>query len=336
MKKVFSLIILLLVLLTVFSGCSGGLMIPSPKTNRQIIAETILDRQSSINNNSLYMYTLTNGNKCIDKVYTFNYNPDDLMVNGDTDFEDIYEDSYLVKYSYLYFSGKRNSDIQVQKSTRDEVEDSPWYCDQFFYFKSQEDKDKIQVYQSYEIGTNGTAYDNDDYYYSYDNTGKLSGITDDNNYTYCLFYDEQGILQEKSYSVTESNYDRKMFSYKIEDENIVIVYVYDAEDGDIINRYEYDYDINGNITKERYYIYREEEEELLYNVLTYTYDDNGNISETVEEQYDVNEKDYDTVSKEYIYDADNNVIKIIRDNGKSVKYTLFFYTDSPAEYSYEY
>ncbi len=323
--------VLFLVVLVVFSGCSNSLILPSQINNRQIKADTILERQSFIHNNLLYMYTLTNGDKCIDRIYTFNYDPDDLTINKDVNLEEIYEDSFLLKYTYLYLDGKKSSDFQVQKSTRDKIDDLPWYCDQFFYIKNADDKNCVQAYHSNEIGTNGTVFDNEYYYYSYDDTGKLVSITDDCNDTYYLFYDEQGNLQEKSYSVIESNYEKKSFSYEVEDGNLIKVYVCDAEDGSIINRYEYDYDTSGNIIEERNYAYRKEKEELLYNVLTYTYDD-GNISETVEKQYNVNEKNYDTISKDYIYDDNNNIIKIIMDNGKSIKYILFFYTDTPTEY----
>lgn len=297
------------------------------KSNQQIIADTVLDRQIAGTQYWLYNNSFTNGNDCIDKVYVFNTDPDTLS-------ED-YENNYLKKYSYLYLNGKKDLDIQVQKYIRDDIDDKPWYCDQYFYIKSQEHKDKMQAYHSYEIGTSGKVYDNEYFCYTYDDNGRLTEIMDDVSDENYFYYDEQGVLERRTFYSTESNYDEKTYSYESEAGNIVKVYVYNAENGNTLNRHEYEYDSKNHITKETNYSYYKNEEKRIFSTISYSYDDNGNIIKIVREQYDSDIEDYTTTSEQYFYNDNNNISKIVTDNGKSIEYTVLVYTDHPETYTIE-
>ena len=253
------------------------------ESNQQINANIVLDRQISGTQYFLFNYSFTNGNECIDKVYTFNVDPDTLPENDN--YIETYENNYLKKYSYLYLNGEKDSDIQVQKYIRDDIADQPWYCDQYYYIKSSEHKDKIQAYHSYEIGKNGTVFDNEYFYYTYDDNGRLTETMDDVGYENYFYYDEQGVLAGRTFDVVESDYDEKSYSYESEDGNIVKVYVHNAENGNIISRYEYEYDSSNRIIKEMNYSYYKNEEKRLNSTTAYNYDENGNISKIIDEQY---------------------------------------------------
>lgn len=308
-------------------------MSPSKKSNQQIKADTLLERQISGAQYWLYNYSFTNGNECIDKVYIFNFNPDTLSLSEDGGYNEAYENNYLKKYSYLYLDGKKDSIIQVQKYTRDDIADQPWYCDQYYYIKSSEYKDKIVKYQSYEIGIDGTIFDNEYFHYTYDDNGRLTETMDDVGYKNYFYYDEQGVLTGRTFDVTESNYDEKSYSYEMDNENIVKVYVHNPKTGNTLSRYEYEYDSANHIIKETVYNYYKNEEKRVSSTTVYSYDNNSNISKITEEKYDSDTDSYKKTSKEYFYNDNNNISKIVTDNGKSIEYTVLVYTDQPESYT---
>lgn len=329
MRKFLKVLVLAITILSIFSGCVSSSSIKS-KTNKQIKADSVLDRQISGTQYLLFNYSFTNSNECIDKVYIFDVDPDTLSEIGN--YPEVYENNYLKKYSYLYLNGKEDSDIQVQKYTRDDIDDQPLYCDQYYYIKSSEHKDKLQVYHSYEIGTSGMVFDNDYFYYTYDDNGRLIETMDDVGYENYFYYDEQGVLERRTFDFIESDYDEKTYSYEIEDGNIVKVYVHNAENGNTLSRYEYEYDSDNRIIKEVVYSYYQNEEKRISNTTSYSYNENGNISMMVYEKYDSDTDSYKSTSKSYFYNDNNNISRIVTYNGKSVEYTVFVYTDTPTEY----
>lgn len=349
MKRFFKVLVLAITVLSLFAGCASSssnydsqyennemssetnitenkssFPIQSKSANQQIIADTVLDRQLPGTQYWLYNYSFTNSNECLDKIYIFNVDPDVL--------DDDYENNYLKKYSYLYLHGKKDSHIQVQKYTRDDIVDEPWYCNQYYYIKSEEHKDKIHAYHSYEIGTAGTIFNNEYFCYTYDDSGRLTETLDDVSDTYYCYYDEQGILKGRTFSSTESDYDEKSYSYERENGNIVKVYIYNTENGNTIGRYEYEYDSDNHIIKENVYSYYENEEKRLRSSTFYSYDDNGNVSKIVKEEYDSDTDSYKTTSKSYFYNDNNNLSKIIEGKGKSIEYTVLVYSDKPNSY----
>lgn len=353
MKRFFKVLVLAITVFSLFAGCASSssnidsqyenndinnetestetealFSMSKTKTNQQIKADSVLDRQISGTQYFLFNYSFTNGNECVDTVYVFNTDPDTLVEND----AEAYDNNFLKKYSYLYLNGEKDSDIQVQKYTRDDIEDAPWYRDQYYYIKSSEHKDKLQAYHSYEIGTSGTVYDNEYFYYSYDDNGLLTDIMDelgDKNYFY---YDEKGILKSRTFDAAESNYNEKLYSYESKDGNVVKVYVHNAENGNTISRYEYEYDSSNRIIKEVAYSYYQNEEKRINNTTSYSYNENGNISKIIEEKYDSDTDSYKTTSKEYSYNDNNDINKIVADNGKSVEYTVFVYSKNPNSY----
>ena len=83
---------------------------------------------------------------------------------------------------------------------------------------------------------------------------------------------------------------------------------------------------------ESIYSYVENEEKRMKMSTIYSYDDNGNISKIVKDIYDNDTDSYITTSNSYLYNDNNNISRIVTDDGKSVKYTVFVYSDNPAEY----
>lgn len=312
---------------------NNSLLIGSKKTNQQIDADTVLDRQISGTEELLYNYTFVNGSESLDTIYVFDDNPDTLSEGNN--YLEMYENNYIKKFSYLYLNGKKSSDIQVRKYTCDDKTDQPWYCDQYFYVKSQEHKNKLQAYHSYEISTVGTTYEDEYFYYTYDDGGRLAETMDDIGDVNYFYYDKQGILERRTFGVTESNYDEKTYSYEMEGKKIVKVYVRDAENGNTLNRYEYEYDSNNRISKETNYSYYNNEEKHISDTTSYSYDDNGNISKIIEKQYYSISESYRTTSKLYFYNNNNNISKIVTENEKSKAYTVFIYSDKPTEYTNE-
>lgn len=354
MRKSLKTLVLVIMILTIFAGCTNSqnsdsqyenngvnneientetkssLSLVKGKPNQQSTAEIVLDREIPGTQYPLFDFSFTNGNECVDKLYVFNVDPDTIVENNsDTE---VYENNYINKYTYSYLNGKRDSDIQVQRYSRDDITDEPWYCDQYFYIKCSNYKDKLQAYHSYEIGTNGSVFEGDYFYYSYNENGLLTNTMDDTGYENYFYYDEQGVLECRTFDVVESDYDEKTYSYVSEDGNIVTVYVYNPETGNTINRYEYEYNSDNCIINESVYSYVKNEEKRMKRTTSYSYDDNGNISKIIEDIYDNDTDSYITTSKSYFYNDNNNISRIVTDDGKSVKYTVFVYTDNPAEY----
>lgn len=349
MRRYLNALALIVAFVGLFSGCglsnsnygsqsvSGDnniinddeILSPIKSINHQIKSEIILDKQISGSQYSLYNYSFTNGSDCIDKIYVFNVDPDTLSEEENK--AKIYENNYINKYSYLYLNGKTDSSIQVQKYSRDYINEEPWYCDQYFYIRNLDDKEKLQAYHSYDIGTNGTVFDNEYFYFTYDGSGALIETTDylgDKNYFY---YDEQGVLVGRTFDVTYT-YDEKTYSYEKANGNIVKVFSKDPESGYTIGRWEYKYDLNDRIINENYYSYSNNVEKRLSSSVSYSYDDVGNISKIIDKQYDSDIEEYKTTTKSYFYEDNNNLSEIITDDGKSIEYTIFIYTNDPEEY----
>lgn len=357
MRKLLKILVLAITILAIFVGCTNASNIDSQyenngvnneienketkssfslsktKINQQIKADIVLDREISGTQRLLYNYSFTNGNKYIDTIYDFNVDPDTLITDETLTYE-TYENNYVKKYSYLYLNGKSDSDIQVQRRIYNDLDDEIWYDYQCFYIRSSEYNDKLQAYHSYDIGTSGTVFEDEYFCYSYDDNGLLTDTTDDTGYKNYFYYDDQDILVSRTFDVTESDYYQKNYSYEKDSDkgNIITVYVYNSETGNTLNRYEYSYNSNNCITEEVVYTYVNNEEKRVKRHLSYTYDDSGNILSTLEEVYNSDTEEYDTTSMYYYYNDNNNIDKIITDNGKSVKYTVFVYTDNPAEY----
>lgn len=349
MKKYFKVFVLIVAVVGLFTGCSLSnsgyesqsvsddnstknsveTLLPSNNINQQIKSETVLDREIAGTQYSLYNYSFTNGSDCIDKIYVFNVDPNTLLEKGNND--EIYENNYINKYSYLYLDGKKDSTIQVQKYSRDNIDEDPWYCDKYFYVRNLDNKDQLQAYHSYEIGTSGTVYDNEYFYYTYDDSGKLVETMDDIGKKNYFYYDEKGVLSGRTFDVTYT-YTEKSYSYESIDDNIAKVFSIDPESGNTIGRYEYEYDFNNRIVNENYYSYSNNEEKRLSSSISYCYDDVGNISKITDKQYDSDTEEYETTTKSYFYDDNNNLSKIITDCGKSIEYTIFIYTNDPEEY----
>lgn len=340
MTKFIKPLVLIIVILTILVGCANSQNrnfqyensfsdeIENRSTNNhQIKAETVLEREISGTQYSLFNFSFTNGNEYVDKLYIFNVDPDTLTENN----IDAFENNYVNKFIYSYLNGKSDSDIQVKKYSRDNTADEPWYCDQYFYIKCQDYKDKLNVYHSYEIGIDGSVFENDYFHYSYDDNGLLINTMDDTGYENYFYYDGQGVLQHRTFDATET-YEEKTYSYVRENENIVTVYVYDPITGNTISRYEYEYNSDNYIMNESIYSYVENEEKRMKMSTIYSYDDNGNISKIVKDIYDNDTDSYITTSNSYLYNDNNNISRIVTDDGKSVKYTVFFYSDNPAEY----
>lgn len=335
MKRFFKILMLIGCISLVFSGCYSNISSAGTassfstesdkRVNHQIYTKNVLERKIPSNVDSFFNYSFTNGNDCIDKIYIFKSDPNEFI--NDDSYLEKFENNYIRKYEYLYLNGNKDSNIQVKKYSRDVVDDSPWYCDQYYYIKNLENKDKISAYHSYEIGTNGTVYDNEYFYFAYDDNGKLTYTSDDVGYENYFSYDEYGVLSGRTFDYKEEHY-----SYEREGENIVKVYVHDAQNGDTIDRYDYEYDFDNRIVSEKNYTYKNNEESRLYESSSYSYNENGNISIISTEAYDSDTESYKVTRKSYYYDDNNNISQIITEKNEKAEYMLFVYSENPNEY----
>lgn len=348
MKRYFKVFLSIIVIIGLFTGCGFSnsanntqyansnsntnndteTLLTSKNINQQIKSKIVLDREIAGTQYSLYNYSFTNGSECLDKIYIFETDPDSFTGEDDTQ---IYENNFIKKYSYLYLDGKKDSTIQVQKYSRDDIDEDPWYCDQYFYVRNLDDKNKLQAYHSYDIGKDGTIFDNEYFGYTYDDSGKLIETMDDIGDKNYFYYDEQGILTGRTFDATYT-YEEKTYSYESIDGNIVTVFSKDPESGNTIGRYEYEYDLNNRIINENYYSYSDNVEKRLSSSVAYSYDDAGNLSKLIDKQYDSDTEEYEITTESYFYKDNNNLSKIITENEKSIEYTIFIYTNDPAEY----
>lgn len=344
MKKIICGLVSLIIILS-FTGCNMKESIFSvqneKKVNQQIKADTLLDRQIP-NNPTIYNYSFVNGDVYLDAVYIFNTDPDVLLSSQSVGYLELWENNYLKKYSYLYLNGEKDMGIQVQLYTRDEIDDQPWFSDQYYYTKSSEHQDKLQTYHSYGIGISGTVFDGEFYDYKYDENNKLIERIDDRGYSIYFYYDQYGILDRRTFEVG-ATYDEKYYSYEVEDGNIIRIFSYNAQNNNITNRYEYEYDSSNRIIKESIYNYyenyygytHENVEKSLIGTTSYVYDADGNISNVILEQYDSENDEFDTTYKYYYYNENNNLVQMVVNRGNSTTYYILEYTDNPKVFEIE-
>ena len=135
-----------------------------------------------------------------------------------------------------------------------------------------------------------------------DAEGNLSNVAE---YT----YDENGNLIKISKSDAEGNHsDITEYTYD-ENGNLIKIIESDAE-GNPSDITEYTYDENGNLTKEVY------TNDRYSRTIEYTYDENGNLIK----EYSVNTDGDRTVIAEYTYNENGHLIK--RERGSVLEYTV--------------
>ncbi len=322
MKRFFKVLILIGCFVLAFTGCHTSTPNTDKKINNQIAATTYLDQQISCNGHSLYDYSLTNGNDCIDKIYKFESDPYNFI-----DDQNYLEENYTVKYEYSFLDGNKSNNIKVQKYSRDRNDEQPRYCMQFFFMKDIDKKENLAVYKSFEIGTNGSVWDNEYFGYSYDDNDRLINVMyDDLGHENYFYYDEDGFLSCRTFGD-----DVAYYSYE-KDEAGNILSVKKSDDYDVLGRYDYEYDSDNHIISEKSYTFKNNAEERLSETKTFSYNEDGNISIISTEAYDSDTESYKVTRKSYYYDDNNNISQIITEKNEKAEYMLFVYSENPNEY----
>lgn len=331
MRKLFNLTTLFVVILCVFSGCSlsdantgsSFSILPQNETNRQIAATTYNQRQSQAGN-TYYDYSFTNGDEYVNQIYILKTDPDTFSDDG---FVESCEQNYSNKYVYSYEDGNPASTIQVKRYTRDEIGSEPEYKDRFIYVRDVNFKDKLGVYKSYDIGTDGTEYEEWYYNYQYDDEGRLSVMSVDRSDLLRCYYDDEGLLVNRYF-----DYETYSYSYEQDDGNS-ITSICKWRDNEILVQYDYEYDTGNRIIQETCYGFDDNVQDEMEERVSYSYDESGNILSIVTETYDSDAESYQTTSQTFNYNANNNLTEIIRDNGGNITYTIFIYSNEPEVYS---
>ena len=237
------------------------------------------------------------------------------------------EQNYSNKYVYSYEDGNPASTIQVKRYTRDEIGSEPEYKDRFIYVRDVNFKDKLGVYKSYDIRTDGTEHNDLYYSYQYDDAGRLLVMGDEHEDLVRCYYDDQGVLTDRYF-----DYESYFYSYE-NDDNGRITSIRKWRGDEIIVQYNYEYDTDNRIAQETCYSFDDNVQDEMEERVSYSYDESGNILSIVTETYDSDTESYQTTSQTFNYNENNNLTEIIRDNGGNITYTIFIYSNEPEVYS---
>jgi YD repeat-containing protein len=301
----------------------------SDKKNDQTAVLNLLDRETTPLNYGLFQNSFTNGKEYLKTMYAFKSNPEEFSY--DENYIDAYEANYTMKYEFLYENGDANLTVQAQEFSRDSSDEPADFEHSYYFGRDYENKNRLQAYNSYWIDSQNEEHDDDYWYYSYDENGNLTEMSDatgDDNYYY---YDGYGVLSEKYYDD-----DTYSFTYeKDENGNISSVSRYIGET--LKRRYEYEYDFDGNIVKETFYYYDSDKGEMLLSVSSFNYDEHGNVTTETKEKYSEFSGEYeDTETTSYYYNENYNIVKKTITDKYSTYYLIYEYTDSPTPYEVLY
>lgn len=307
---------------------SNGISIGN-KANEQIVVANLFEREALPINYGLFRNSFTNGKEYLKTIYMFKSNPLEFTDYGN--YIEAYEENYMMKYEFLYENGDADLTVQIQEYSRDRVGEEADFDYSYYFGKNYENKNRLQVYHSYWIDSKQTEHYDDYWYYTYNENGDLTEMTDgtgDNNY---YFYDGYGILSEKYYD--DKSYT---FTYEKDDNgNIssIAKYVNDTQR----YLYEYEYDYSGRIVKETYYFFDSAKGQQLRTITSFSYDERGNIATETKEKYSGYTGEYDdTETTSYYYNDNYNLSKITITDKYSTYYLIYEYTDSPTSYEVLY
>lgn len=330
MRKFLNSIALIVVIICVLSGCNSSdsdtgssFSISQNKTNHQITATTYSQRQCQAGY-IYYDYSFTNGDEYVNQIYIFDTDPSSF---SNDNFAESCEQCYSDKYAYAYENGNSESTIQVKRYIRDDIGAEPEYRDLFVYVRNFDFKDKLGAYKSYDIGTDGTEYNNWFYNYQYDDEGRLSVMSDDHEDVLRCYYDDEGLLVSRYF-----DYETSSYSYEKDNDNR-ITSIRKWRNNEILVQYDYEYDTDDRIIKETSYDFDDNIQTRVEESNTYSYDENGNILNIVTETYDSDTENYKITNQTFYYNDNNNITKIITEDDKGITYTIFVYSDKPESYS---
>ena len=331
MRKLLNLTTLFILIICVFSGCSSRdantgssfSILPQNEPNRQISATTYNQRQSQAGY-TYYDYSFTNGDEYVNQIYILKTDPGAFP---DDSFVESCEQSYVRKYMYSYEDGDPASTIQIKNYTREEMGSEPEYQDRFIYVRDINFKDKVGVYKSFWIGTDGTEHNDLYYSYQYDDAGRLSVMGDEREDLVRCYYDDEGLLVNRYF-----DYETSSYSYE-KDNDSRITSIRKWRDNEILVQYDYEYDTDNRITQETCYDFDDNVQTQVEERTSYSYDENGNILNIVTETYDSDTESYQITNQTFYYNDNNNLTEIITDDGEDFTYTIFIYSNEPESYS---
>lgn len=272
------------------------------KKNNQTIVLNFIDRDATPFNYDLFRDTFTNGKEYLKTIYMFNTNPEKFLY--DANYLDAYNTNYNIKYEFLYENSDIDLNVQVQEYSRDSSNESADFEHSYFFVRDDENKNRLQAYHSNWIDSQNEEHDDDYWYYSYNEYGNLTDMSDATGNKNCYYYDGYGVLSEKYYN-------DELYSYTYEkDENGNITNASRYIDNTLKRRYEYEYDFYGNIVKETFYYYDSNKGKMLLSLSTFIYDQHGNITtETIETYNESSGEHENTKTTSYYYNKNYNIVK---------------------------